>query len=68
MILEEKIEKLSLNGILTEKLKDKGINIVKDLWQMKRKDLKNLDFSDGEIMQIVIKLQLNALDLNKKVY
>ena len=68
MILDEKIEKLSLNSILTDKLKEKGINIVKDLWQMQRKDLKNLDFSDGEITQMVIKLQLNALDLNKKVY
>ena len=35
---------------------------------MKRKELKQLGFSDNEITQIIIKLQLHAIDLNKRSY
>ena len=68
MILEKNIEELQLNNKIINKLKEKGIRIIKDLWKMKRKELKQLGFSDSEISQIIIKLQLHAIDLNKRVY
>ena len=68
MILEKNIEELQLNNKITNKLKEKNIMIIKDLWKMKRKELKQLGFSDSEISQIIIKLQLHAIDLNKRVY
>ena len=68
MILEKNIEELQLNNEIINKLKEKDIRIIKDLWKMKRKELKQLGFSDNEISQIIIKLQLHALDLNKRVY
>ena len=68
MILEKNIEELQLNNKIINKLKEKDIRIIKDLWKMKRKELKQLGFSDSEISQIIIKLQLHAIDLNKKVY
>ena len=68
MILDKKIEELKLNNIIINKLKDNDIYIIKDLWKMKRKELKQLGFSDSEISQIIIKLQLHAIDLNKRVY
>ena len=68
MILEKNIEELQLNNKITNKLKEKNIMIIKDLWKMKRKELKQLGFSDSEISQIIIKLQLHAIDLNKREY
>ncbi len=68
MILEKNIEELQLNSKILNKLKEKNIMVIKDLWKMKRKELKQLGFSDSEISQIIIKLQLHAIDLNKKVY
>ncbi len=68
IILEKNIEELGLDSNINIKLKEKKILIIKDLWKMKRKELKQLGFSDNEISQIIIKLQLNDIDLNKKIY
>ena len=68
MILGKNIEELQLNNKISNKLKEHNIIIVRDLWKMKRKDLKQLGFSDNEISPIIIKLQLHAIDLNKRVY
>lgn len=68
MILEKSITELGLNSKITNKLKEKDILKIKDLWKMERKELKQNGFSDSEISQIIIKLQLHAIDLNKKVY
>lgn len=68
MILEKNIEELQLNNKIINKLKEKNIRIIKGLWKKKRKELKQLGFSDSEISQIIIKLQLHAIDLNKRVY
>lgn len=67
-ILEKNVEELGLSKNITTKLKTKDIIKIKDLWKMKRKELKQIGFSDTEISQIVIKLQLHAIDLNKRVY
>ena len=68
LILEKPIEELDMSTKLTEKLKSNNLVYVKDIWMLKRKDLKNLDLSDNEINQIIIKLQLHGCDLNKKIY
>lgn len=68
MILEKNIEELQLNNKVINKLKENNIQKIRDLWIMKRKELKQLGFSDSEISQIIIKLQLHAIDLNKRVY
>ena len=68
MILEKNIEELQLNSKILNKLKEKNIMIIEDLWKMQRKELKQLGFSNSEISQIIIKLQLHAIDLNRKVY
>lgn len=67
-ILEKDIKELGLDKKILTILKSNDVNIIEDIWKMKRKDLKELNFSDSEIMQITIKLQLYGLDLNKKVY
>lgn len=66
--LELPIEKLDIKTNIISKLKLHNILSVKDIWYLKRKDLKNFDLNDSEINQIIIKLQLNGIDLNKKVY
>ena len=66
--LDSPIEELNIKSNITEKLKNNNIQFVKDIWYLKRKDLKSLSFNDEEINQIIIKLQLKGLDLNKKVY
>ena len=67
-ILEKGIEELALNENIYKTLKENNINIVEELWTLKRKELKDLGIKDSEISQITIKLQLYGLDLNKKVY
>ena len=66
--LENSIEELKLANNISSILIDNNIKQVKDLWELKRKDLKDLKFSDSEINQITIKLQLGGLDLNRKIY
>ena len=67
-ILEKGIEELALDTKSLNHLKENNIITVEDLWTKKRKDLKELNFSDSEITNIAIKLQLYGLDLNKKIY
>lgn len=67
-IVEENIKILDLTGSVNDKLKDNNINRINDVWVLKRKELKELGFTDQEIKSIVISLQLRGLDLNKKVY
>ena len=66
------ISSLSLSKELINKLKDKDkdkeLNYIEDVWVLKRIDLKNMGFSNDEINDIIISLQLIGLDLNKKKY
>ena len=59
---------LSLSKELINKLKDKGLNYIEDVWVLKRINLKTLGFTNDEINNIIISLQLIGLDLNKKKY
>ena len=62
------IETLEIDTNIISKLHQNNIYNVKDLWNLKRKNLKELGLTDSEIKHITIKLQLNSIDLNKKIY
>ena len=62
------ISNLSLSKDLINKLKDKELNYIEDVWLLKRINLKALGFTNDEIKEIIISLQLIGLDLNKKKY
>ena len=67
-ILENDINCLKLSSSVIDILKNNNINIVNDLWGLTRKDLKAFNISDKDIHSIIVKLQLNGLDLNKRKY
>ncbi len=66
--LEDSIKKMGLSEKIITKLKDNDILYIKDLWVLKRKDLKRIKLTDKEIKSIIIALQLEGLDLGKKMY
>lgn len=68
MKLEKTIEEMNLSSKLVEKMHENNFNIIKDIWVTNRKKLKELGFTDSEIKSIIIALQLEGLDLNKKKY
>lgn len=65
--LNKKIETLNLDSNIINKLKSNNINTINDLWQLTKKDLKNINIKDSEINSIIIKLQLMGISLNKKI-
>lgn len=58
---------LNFQKNIIDKLKLNNITSIEKLWEMSRKDLKSIGFTYEEINDIAIKLQLNGLDLNKRV-
>lgn len=68
MKLDVSIENLKLSTEVVKKLKELSLNTLEDLWKCKRLFLKNSGFTDSEIHQIQIQLQLHSIDFNKKVY
>ena len=66
--LTDNLETLGIDNNIISKLNKNNIYKIKDLWNLKRKDLKELGLTDLEIKHITIKLQLNSIDLNKKIY
>lgn len=66
--VEDKVETLNLHEKIISKLKSLDINYIKDIWLLNRKELKKMGLTDNEIKQIIISLQLEGLDLNKKIY
>ena len=66
--IDDKIENLKLSKSINKILKSNNIIYIKDLWILNRKKLKELGFKDKEIKDIIISLQLQGLDLNKKIY
>lgn len=67
-LLEKEIKDMDFNPNIIKKLQENGVTYINDLWILKRKDLKDISLTDAEINQIVIKLQLHGLDLNRKKY
>lgn len=67
-VLNKNIEILNLDDSIIKKLKENNINIIEELWVINRHKLKDMNFKDNEINQIIIKLQLIGIDLNHKRY
>jgi DNA-directed RNA polymerase alpha subunit len=66
--LEDSIKKMNLTDKVINKLQENNIKYIKDVWILKRKDLKKFNLTDKEIKSIIIALQLEGLDLGKKMY
>ena len=66
--LDEEIKILDLEKEVVDILIENNIKTVNDLWCLNRKKLKEMGVKDPDIKQVIIKLQLVGLDLNKKVY
>lgn len=64
----DEINKLKISPSLIKKLNNLNINKINDIWILKRKELKEKGLTDTEIKSIIISLQLEGLDLNKKIY
>ena len=68
MKLERTIDTMNLSSKLVQKLQENNFNTIEDIWLTNRKNLKSIGFTDSEIKSIIIALQLEGLDLNKKKY
>lgn len=66
--VNDKIIKLGIDNRIIKIFNNNDIITIDDLWSLKRKDLKDMNFSSEEIKHIIIKMQLNGIDLNKKKY
>ena len=66
MNLSKEIKELELDEKIESKLKENNINYIEDLWKQNKKSLKSMGFSDSQINNIIIKLQLIGISLNKK--
>lgn len=66
--LDKKIGLIDIDEKYVKKLNDNKIYLVKELFILNRKKLKQIGFADTEINKIIIKLQLIGLDLNGKKY
>ena len=66
--VNDKITKLGIDDYIIKIFNNNDIVTIDDLWSLKRKDLKEMDFSSEEINHIIIKMQLNGIDLNRKKY
>lgn len=62
------INNLSLPKELILKLNENNIKYIEEVWVLKRSELKSRGFTNEEINNIIISLQLIGLDLNKKKY
>ena len=67
-ILDKDLSYLKLDSKVIEVLNNNNVNLISDLWPLTRKDLKSFKISDKGIHSIIVKLQLNGLDLNKRKY
>ena len=63
MILKD----LDFEKVILDKLSLNNIDSIEKLWEMNKKELKNIGFTYEEINKIAIKLQLRGLNLNKKI-
>lgn len=67
-VINMDLDKLELSRNLIKKLNSDNIYFIEELWKLDRKKLKELGFNNNEINDIIIKLQLKGLDLNKRKY
>lgn len=65
---DKDIKILELESDIVKILTDNNIKTVGDVWVLNRKKLKTIGLKDSDIKQVIIKLQLLGLDLNKRMY
>ena len=65
---DKDIKIIELETDIVKVLLDNEIKTVGDVWVMNRKKLKAIGLKDTDIKQVIIKLQLLGLDLNKRMY
>lgn len=66
--LNDSIKSLDISEKTLNILLNNGISNIKDLWKTNRRELKKINLTDTEINNIIIKMQLLGIDLNKKIY
>lgn len=66
--LDDSINKLGIDDKIIDVFNINNINNIDDLWSLKRKDLKDMNFTSEQINHIIIKMQLKGIDLNRKKY
>lgn len=66
--LDDSINKLGIDDKIINIFSINDIKTIDDLWSLKRKDLKEMNFSSEQINHIIIKMQLKGIDLNRKKY
>ena len=64
--LEKDITCLNLNQNISSILEQNNVLKINDLWNYNKKNLKNIGMTNSDIKEIVIKLELLGLELNKK--
>lgn len=62
------LDALKIDIDIIKKLNKHNIYKLKDLWNLKRTQLKELGLTALEIKHLTIKLQLHGIDLNNKIY
>lgn len=67
-LLKNDISFLELDRDTLNILKNNDILTINDLWTLSRDDLKTFGLLTDDINKIAIKLQLQGLDLNRKVF
>ena len=65
---EKDIKILELESEIVKVLIENNVKTVGDVWVLNRKKLKAMGLKDSDIKQVIIKLQLLGLDLNKRMY
>lgn len=66
--LNQNVSELKLDKKTVQKLEAQELKTVNDLWHVNRKELKRAGFTDSEIHQIIIQLELYGLDLGHRVW
>lgn len=67
-IFNKNLDYLKLDKEITIILNNNNIITIKDLWNQNRNYLRKIGLLNNQIKDIIIKLELNGIDLNKKTY
>lgn len=65
--LNNNLSFLEINSSIINILNKNNIYIIDDLWKLNRHELKQIGLTDQQINQLIIRLQLIGLDLNKEI-
>ena len=65
-VLKKNIKVLTIDKKVVDKLEEQEVNYVHELCLLNRKKLKEFGLKSSEINDIIVKLQLQGLDLGKR--